>query len=452
MSIFQTIYAFLIAILLLVSLHELGHLIVARLCGIKVKRFSVGFGTPLLTKTWRNIEWCIAPIPLGGYVKLLDTREGEVAEADLPYAFDQQHPLKRIAVVIAGPLTNLILAVFLYFFAFGVGGVTQINPYVGTVNTPSIASKADFQVGDKILRVNGTTVNDFASAQVEMVLNLENGKVVVDVETANGQIAQRIINASDTPEATKVAKRQASLGIAPMKYLDTIGYVEPNSPAHRAGLQVGDKIVRVANQKTTTWTQWSKIVRENAGRNLPISYIRDGKIRQTTLRPTPIELPDKSQIIGRVGVAPDMDWEWEKKVRQQQNLTWGEAWGRAWEKTVYYSALTLGFFGKLLLGNASLDHISGPLTIADVAGQTAQIGWQPYVEFLAMVSVSLGIMNLLPIPMLDGGHLLFYTWELIRGKPLSQRAQQIGLQIGATIMLMMMMLAFYNDISRLLGG
>lgn len=452
MSFIQTILAFLVAILLLVSLHELGHLVVARLCGIKVLRFSVGFGTPFFKKTWRNIEWCLAPIPLGGYVKMVDTREGDVAEADLPYAFDKQHPLKRIAVVAAGPLTNLVLAVFLYFAAFGVGGVTEVRPYVGTVNTASIASKAGFQAGDKILRVNGVAVKDFADAQVEMVLNLENGKVVVDVETANGQAAQRIINASGTPEAAKVAKRQASLGISPMKYLDTIGYVADNGAAAKAGLQVGDKIVRVNNQDTPTWAQWSKIVRENAGRNLPIEYERAGQIHQTTLQPTPIELPDKSQIIGRVGLSPAIDKAWEQQVRQHKNLSASEAWQHGWDKTAHYVTLTFGFFVKLVTGNASLDHISGPITIADVAGQTVQIGWQPYVEFLALVSISLGVMNLLPIPVLDGGHLVFYTWELIRGKPLSQRAQEIGLRLGATAMLMMMILAFFNDISRLLGG
>lgn len=452
MSFIQTILAFLLAILLLVSLHELGHLVVARCCGIKVLRFSVGFGKPFYTKVWRNIEWCLAPIPLGGYVKMVDTREGNVTEADLPYAFDKQHPLKRIAVVAAGPLVNLVLAIFLYFAAFSAGGVTEIRPYVGTVDAQSIASKAGFQAGDKIMRVNGVAVKDFADAQIEMVLNLENGKVHVDVETANGTSTQRIIDAKGTPEAAKVAKRQVGLGISPMKYLDTIGFVAPNSAAEKAGLQAGDKIVRVANQDTPTWAQWSKITRENAGRNLPIHYERKGQIHQTTLQPVPVELPDKSQIIGRVGLAPAIDTTWAQQVRQHKQLSMSEAWQHGWDKTTHYAALTFGFFGKLITGNASLDHISGPITIADVAGQTAKIGWQPYVEFLALVSISLGAMNLLPIPMLDGGHLVYYTWEWIRGKPLSQRTQELGLRLGATLMLMMMLLAFFNDITRLFTG
>lgn len=451
LSFIQTVLAFLVAILLLVSLHELGHLLVARWCGIKVLRFSVGFGKPFYTKVWRNIEWSLAPIPLGGYVKMVDTREGNVAEADLPYAFDKQHPLKRIAVVVAGPLVNLVLAIVLYFVAFGVGGVTEIRPYVGTVQTPSIASKAGFQAGDKILRVNGVAVNNFADAQTEIILNLESGKVLVDVETTTGSTAQRIIDAKGSSEAENVAKRQASLGISPMKHSEIIGFVAPNSPAEKAGLQAGDQITVMLHQNVT-WQEWSKIVRENAGRNLPITYVRNGVSHTSTLRPDPVELPDRSQIVGRVGLAAQADQEWAAQVRHHYNPTLSQAWQLGWEKTHHYAALTLGFFGKLIMGQASLSHISGPLTIADVAGQTVQIGWQPYVEFLALVSISLGVMNLLPVPMLDGGHLVYYTWELIRGKPLSQRAQEWGLRMGATLMLMMMLLAFFNDITRLFLG
>lgn len=447
----QTILAFLVAILLLVSLHELGHLLVARWCGIKVLRFSVGFGKPFLTKKWRNIEWSLAPIPLGGYVKMVDTREGNVSEEDLPYAFDKQHPLKRIAVVVAGPLVNLVLAVFLYFWAFGVGGITEIRPYVGTLQTPSIASKAGFQAGDKILRVNGVPIKDFADAQTEIVLNLETGKILVDVETANGTAAQRIIDAKGTPEAEMVAKRQTGLGISPMKHSELIGFVAPNSAAEKAGLQAGDRIVTMLNQNVT-WQEWAKIVRENAGRNLPITYERNGTIHNATLRPDPVELPDRSQIIGRVGLAAQADKAWAEKVRHHYIPTMGEALQMGWDKTVHYTQLTFGFFGKLVTGQASLSHISGPITIADVAGQTAQIGWQPYVEFLALVSISLGAMNLLPIPVLDGGHFVLYTIEWLRGKPLSERVQGIAVRLGLTVMLMMMILAFSNDISRLLAG
>ena len=451
MSLLQTILAFLFAILLLVSVHELGHLLVARWCGIKVLRFSVGFGSPFYTKKWRNIEWCIAPIPLGGYVKMADTRESEVAPEDLPYAFDKQHPLKRIAVVVACPLTNLILAVVLYALAFDMGGVTEIRPYVGTVHSPSIAASAGFQAGDQIISVNGKPVQNMADAQTEMVLNLEAGSVRVYVKNAQGQTVERIIDAAGTPEAELVAKRQASLGISAYQLINQIGMVQPHSAAAKAGLKVGDQIIAVNGIATPKWEDWSKVVRENAGRNLKIAYVRQNHTFQTTLLPESVELPNRGQIIGRAGVAAAIDKAWEDKVRHHYDVGMVESLKLGWERTVKYSTMTLQFFGKLVLGQASLSHISGPLTIADVAGQTVQIGWQPYVEFLALVSISLGVMNLLPIPVLDGGHLVYYTVEFLCGRPLSKRIQELGLRFGLAIMLMMMMLAFFNDITRLFG-
>ena len=445
----QTLLAFLIAILLLVSLHELGHLIVARLCGIKVLRFSVGFGKPFFTKKWRNIEWCLAPIPLGGYVKMVDTREGKVEPADLPFAFDKQHPLKRIAVVVAGPLTNLVLAVLLYCLSFSIGGVTELRPLVGTVYSPSIAARSGFVAGDRIISVNGKSVDNFADAQTEMILNLEAGKVLVDVETADGQHQTRIIDAAGSADATTVAKRQTGIGLSPFKISDNIGMVQPNSPAQKAGLQKGDKIISINQTQTATWEDWSHIVRQNAGHSLNLVYLRNGKEHTTQITPTPVQ--EANQTIGRVGLAPAMDEEWAKQVRYHYTPSFSQSLQLGWQKTVHYSTLTLSFFGKLVTGNASLAHVSGPITIAEVAGQTAKIGWQPYIEFLALVSISLGVMNLLPVPVLDGGHLVYYTVELLRGKPLSKTVQDIGLRLGVAAMVTMMILAFFNDITRLFG-
>lgn len=451
MSFIQTILAFLAAILLLVSLHELGHLVVARLCGIKVRRFSVGFGVPFFKKTWRNIEWCLAPIPLGGYVKMVDTREGEVNAEDLPYAFDKQHPLKRIAVVAAGPLTNLVLAVILYGISFGGGGVTEIRPVIGTVYPQTIAQKAGFQAGDTILSVNGKTVSNFTDAQTQMVLDLEAGQIFVQVNNAQGQHAERIIDAAGTPEAAQVAKRQTGLGMSPFRQTDEIGVVQAGGAADRAGLKAGDKIVSVNGVATPTWQDWAKIVRENAGAPLNITYERAGEVLQGNLLPESRELPDKSQIVGFVGLSPAADKAWAEQVSRHYTPSWGQAMQLGWQKMTDYATLTAKFFWQLITGNASLSHISGPVTIADVAGQTVRLGWQPYVEFLALVSISLGVMNLLPVPVLDGGHLVFYTWELLRGKPLSERVQAIGLRIGVSLMLAMMVLAFFNDITRLFG-
>lgn len=445
----QTLLAFIVAILILVSLHEFGHYIVARLCGVKVVRFSVGFGKPFFTKKRGDTEWCLAPIPLGGYVKMVDTREGEVPEADLPYAFDRQHPAKRIAIVAAGPLTNLALAILLYGLSFSFG-VTEIRPYVGMVEPNTIAAKAGFQPGDKIRSVNGVNVNDWTDAQTEMVLNLEAGKVNVAVQTTSGEDAVRIIDAAGTPEAGKIAKNQGYIGLVPFKITTRVGEMQKNSPAEKAGLKTGDRLISADGQEIESWQQWVDLVRRSPGRKIDLTYERDGKTLQTAIRPDSIKQPDKT-LAGRVGFGPQSDEAWDKELKREYKPTVAEAFAMGWDKTVANSWTTVKFFGKLITGNASLNHISGPLTIADVAGKTAKLGLQSYLEFLALVSISLGVLNLLPVPVLDGGHLVFYTAEWIRGKPLSERIQAAGLRLGLAAMLLMMAVAFFNDINRLFG-
>lgn len=445
----QTIFAFIVAILILVSLHEFGHYIVARWCGVKVLRFSVGFGKPFFTKKRGDTEWCLAPIPLGGYVKMVDTREGNVAEKDLPYAFDKQHPAKRIAIVAAGPLTNLALAVLLYGLSFSFG-VTEIRPYVGTVEPVGIAAKAGFQAGDQIRSVNGVAVKDWSDAQSEIVLNVEAGKVNVAVQTASGQETVRVIDAAGTPEAGKIAKNNGNIGLWPFKITNRIGMVAPNSPAEAAGLKAGDRLLTADGREIGEWAAWAELFRQSPGRKINIVYERGGKTFTAVVRPNTEELKDGT-LVGKVGVAAQRDEAWDKQVRREYRPTVAEAFKMGWDKTVGYSVMTVKFFGKLVTGNASVSHVSGPLTIADVAGRTAALGLQSYLEFLALVSISLGIMNLLPVPVLDGGHLVYYTAEWIRGKPLSERVQAVGLRFGLAAMLVLMLVAFFNDINRLFG-
>ncbi|MCF7529939.1 RIP metalloprotease RseP [Neisseria lisongii] len=445
----QTILSFIVAILILVSLHELGHYSVARLCGVKVKRFSVGFGKPFYTKKRGDTEWCLAPVPLGGYVKMLDTREGTVAEADLPYAFDRQHPAKRIAIVAAGPLTNLILAVLLYGTVFSFG-ITEIRPYVGTVEQGSIAAQAGFQAGDKIRAVNGKSIDDWNTALTEMVLNLEAGAVTVAVETAEGSETVRTIEAAGTEAAGKIAKNNGGIGLWAFKITPKIAFVQENSAAERAGLKAGDTLLAADGKAISDWQQWAELFRNSPGKKLDITYNRGGETFNTALRPDSFEFSD-GLLVGRAGLAPEHDQAWDKKVRRHYVPTIGEAFKMGWDKTAEYVVLTVKFIGKLITGNASAAHLSGPLTIADVAGKSASLGILSYLEFLAVVSISLGVLNLLPIPVLDGGHLVYYTAEWIRGKPLSERVQAVGLRIGMAVMLLMMLVAFFNDINRLFG-
>lgn len=445
----QTLLAFIFAILILVSLHEFGHYIVARLCGVKVVRFSVGFGKPFFSKKRGDTEWCLAPIPLGGYVKMVDTREGEVAQADLPYAFDKQHPAKRIAIVAAGPMTNLALAVLLYGLSFSFG-VTEIRPYIGTVEPDTIAARAGFQSGDRIQSVNSTPVEDWGSAQTEIALNLEAGKVAVAVQTASGAQTVRTIDAAGTEEAGKIAKNQGYIGLMPFKISTVIGGVEKDSPADKAGLKTGDKLTAADGKPITSWQEWANLTRQSPGRKIALTYERDGQARTADIRPDTVERSDKT-LIGRVGLLPQSDKAWDRQIRRNYRPSVVRAFRMGWEKTVSYSWTTVKFFGKLISGNASASHISGPLTIADIAGQSAELGLQSYLEFLALVSISLGVLNLLPVPVLDGGHLVFYTAEWIRGKPLGERIQNIGLRFGLALMMLMMAIAFFNDITRLLG-
>ena len=441
--------AFVVAILLLVSLHEFGHYIVARWCGVKVLRFSVGFGKPFWKKQRGDTEWCLAPIPLGGYVKMVDTREGEVAEADLPYAFDKQPPLKRIAIVVAGPLVNLILAVLLYVASFNLYGVTEVKPWVGTVESDSLAAKSGFQVGDRITSINGKAVHDWMDAQTELVIALQAGNVTVGVQDAQGVATGRIMDVEANPASVDAATQGQGVGIWPIKVKSEISQVLPNSAAERAGLKAGDKVVAVNGQKLLGWKDWVDVIKASPGKDLRLDVQRQGQMLSLMLRP---DSEDKGQQLeGKAGVAASIDNDWEAQVKTQREVGIGESVVLAAQKTWNLSALTLKFLGKLIMGEASIKGISGPVSIGEMAGKSAMMGLETYIQFLAVISISLGVMNLLPIPVLDGGHLLYYIIEWVRGKPLSEHVQTVGLKIGLCIMGLFMLVAFFNDFTRIFG-
>ena len=441
--------AFVVAILLLVSLHEFGHYIVARWCGVKVLRFSVGFGKPFWKKQRGDTEWCLAPIPLGGYVKMVDTREGEVAEADLPYAFDKQPPLKRIAIVVAGPLVNLILAVLLYVASFNLYGVTEVKPWVGTVEKDSIAAKAGFQVGDRITDINGKSVHDWMEAQTELVIALQAGNVAVGVQDAQGKVQSRVMDVEASPTSVEAATQGQGVGIWPIKVKSEISQVLPNSAAERAGLKAGDKVLSVNGQKLLDWTAWVEVIKASPGKDLNLEVQRQGQVLNLMLRPDSEDLGQ--QLVGKAGVAASIDTVWEAQVKTKREVGLLESVTLAARKTWNLSALTLKFLGKLIMGEASIKGISGPVSIGEMAGKSAMMGLETYIQFLAVISISLGVMNLLPIPVLDGGHLLYYIIEWVRGKPLSEHVQTMGLKIGLCIMGLFMLVAFFNDFTRIFG-
>ena len=441
--------AFVVAILLLVSLHEFGHYIVARWCGVKVLRFSVGFGKPFWKKQRGDTEWCLAPIPLGGYVKMVDTREGEVAEADLPYAFDKQPPLKRIAIVVAGPLVNLILAVLLYVASFNLYGVTEVKPWVGTVESDSLAAKSGFQVGDRITSINGKAVHDWMDAQTELVIALQAGNVTVGVQDAQGMATTRIMDVEANPASVDAATQGQGVGIWPIKVKSEISQVLPNSAAERAGLKAGDKVIAVNGQKLLGWKDWVDVIKASPGKDLSLDVQRQGQMLSLMLRPDSEDLGQ--QLVGKAGVAASIDNDWEAQVKTQREVGVVESLTLATAKTWNLSALTLKFLGKLIMGEASIKGISGPVSIGEMAGKSAMMGLETYIQFLAVISISLGVMNLLPIPVLDGGHLLYYIIEWVRGKPLSEHVQTVGLKIGLCIMGLFMLVAFFNDFTRIFG-
>ncbi|RXZ42082.1 RIP metalloprotease RseP [Crenobacter cavernae] len=445
-----TLLAFLVAIGLLVTFHELGHYWVAKLSGVKVLRFSIGFGRPLVTWRRGETEWTLCPIPLGGYVRMLDEREGPVDAADLPRAFNNQSVYKRIAIVAAGPIANLVLAVLLYWVVLA-QGQELIRPWVGSVTPQSTAAAAGFKSGDRIVSVDGKAVDSWQGLRLALLEGLAGAdKVTVEAKTENGAAARRVLDVSRLPEEERERVLNGQIGLSPIRVLPVIGAIEPASAAERAGLKVGDKLVAADGQAVKDWEGWVVTVHNSPGREIVLSVERAGKPLQLTVRPDSRRLGDG--FVGRIGAAPTPDPAWRKAVSDVRDLSIGQAALAAVSKTWETASTSLKLLGWMVVGNVSWGNISGPLTIASVAGQTAEQGWDAYLEFLALISVSIGILNLLPIPVLDGGHLMYYVAELIKGKPVSERAQLVGQKIGLLLLGALMIFALFNDLSRLFGG
>jgi len=455
MSLLTTIAAFVVALGCLIVVHECGHFVIARACGVKVLRFSVGFGKPLWSRRLGRdaTEWVIAAFPLGGYVKMLDEREGPVAPAELPRAFNRQSVWRRVAIVVAGPAANFALAIALYWvlFAYGVPG---LKPVVGEPPAGTPAHQAGFAAGEVIVRIGKEPVASWQDARWILLQHaVRKSAIVVTVSRAGGGTAARRLDLSAMSAADLDGDFLRTLGL--MRYQPplkpVIGEIVGGGAAQRAGLKAGDEIVAISNQRIDSWDQVVKIVRAHPGAQLVFEVRRSGAL-QPAIAISPETVVESGGKIGRIGAAPRIDRSALADMVVDVRYGLLESFGRAVQKTWDTSVFSLRMLGKMIVGDVSLKNLSGPITIADYAGQSAQSGATSYLLFLALISISLGVLNLLPIPLLDGGHLMYYAIEILQGRPLSDRAIEIGQHAGLVLLVALMAFALYNDIHRLIGG
>ncbi|MEY3243911.1 MAG: hypothetical protein RJB20_151 [Pseudomonadota bacterium] len=450
--------AFILAIAILVTVHEYGHFQVARWCGVRVLKFSIGFGKPLWVKKFGKdqTEFIVAAIPLGGYVKMLDEREinqegvarTSYSDAELNRAFNRQPVLKRMAIVLAGPLANLLLAILLYSMLFMMG-VVGLKPILADVASQSPAALAGFEIGETVQSVNGREVaswQDFHWLLLKSSLSQES----VEVGGLSKQQTQKShsLNLNTLRKAEANEDAFARLGFRPQLVMmpAKIGEVVSGSPANNAGLQVDDLIVAVEKQSIGTWQDFVGYVRLHADKELAVQILRGESILTLHIKPT-AEM-EQGVAVGRIGAAVKM--QTSGLILQQYSLP--NAMIKAIEKTWDTAAFSLQMLFKMLIGQASWQGISGPVTIAGYAGQSATMGIKVFIGFLALISISIGVLNLLPIPVLDGGHLMYYTIEFLTGKPLSESVMAMGQKVGLTLLSLMTIIAFYNDITRLITG
>ncbi|QLC74175.1 sigma E protease regulator RseP [Pseudomonas sp. LPB0260] len=450
MSTLYMILGTLVALGVLVTFHEFGHFWVARRCGVKVLRFSVGFGTPLLR--WHDrqgTEFVIAAIPLGGYVKMLDEREGEVPPAQLSQSFNRKNVRQRIAIVSAGPIANFLLAL-LFFWLVAMLGSLQVRPVIGAVESGSLAAQAGLQAGQEIVAVNDEPTAGWAAVNLQLVRRLgESGSLPVTVREPGSTLeSPRQIVLADWLQGVDQPDPIASLGIRPWRPTlePVLAQLDDKGPAKAAGLQVGDRILALDGEVLEDWQQLVERVRAMPGQAVRLLVERQGREREIALKlAVRGEGEARSGYLG-AGVAGG---EWPPEMLREVSFGPLEAVGEALSRTWTMSLLTLDSLRKMLFGELSVKNLSGPITIAKVAGASAESGLGDFLNFLAYLSISLGVLNLLPIPVLDGGHLLFYLVEWARGRPLSERVQGWGMQIGISLVIGVMLLALVNDLSRL---
>ena len=453
MTILFTIISFVFALGLLVTFHEFGHYFVARLCNVKVLRFSVGFGRPLIKRYWGRdqTEWVIAAIPLGGYVKMLDEREGKVAPEDLSRSFNRMTVSRRFAIVSAGPIANFLLAILLYCFLF-MYGVSGMKPILGQITPNSPAAIANFEAGETLVKIGDEVVSSWQDARWELLSKAvdRTPALIVETRSEEQQIVSRELDLSklDANDLDADFLKKIGLNVYQPKIKPIIAQVIPNGAGDNAGLLINDEILSINEKEIVEWQDLVQKIQDSPETVLLMEIRRNNT--KVDVKIVPEVATQDGKKIGKIGIAPKVDHSKLEdllvKVSYPTNIAMVKAINKTWETSVF----TLQMLWKMVMGEVSIKNISGPITIADYAGKSAQMGIASYLGFLALISISLGVLNLLPIPLLDGGHLMYYVVEIIKGTPLSERSMAIGQQMGMMMLFTLMVFAIYNDINRLI--
>jgi regulator of sigma E protease len=452
MKILIFIAAFLVAIGILVAVHEFGHYWVAKKLGFKVLRFSIGFGKPLLMRVGRDAdrtEYCVAAIPLGGYVKLLDEREGDVAPEELHRSFTRRPVWHRIAVLLAGPAMNLIFASVLYAVLAMVGSQV-VKPVVGQVRQGGPAAAAGLQRGDEIVRVGTRKVDDIEDMQIALIRTFsDDGVVPLLVRRGGGEKSVTLRVTEDRLALTEPGRLLPGLGfeLATWNAKTLVHEAPPDSAGGRAGLRAGDRLLTVDGQPVVNMMDFQSMVSSAAGREISIEVERGGT--QLRMVATVARVMERGQPVGRLGIMLEEGTRvWPPGLVGMRRSGPIDALSVGVQKTWDMSALTVQMLWRIVTGQVSAKNISGPISIAEFAGISAYLGVTAFLAFLAIISVSLGVLNLMPVPLLDGGQIVYQLVEAVKGSPLSERAQNFGQQVGIALLVVLMSLAFYNDISR----
>lgn len=444
--------AFVIAIGILVTVHESGHYLAARLCKVRVLRFSFGFGRPLIRwqRPGAETEWTICAIPLGGYVKMLDESEGDVSAQDVERAFNRKSVWQRLFIVSAGPAANLLLAVLIYWIGF-VQGVSEPRPILGEPTPNSAVARASLRAGDEILMVGERATRTWADVRWGFVQAMA-GQPQVELLIRSGSNDRRVTfstpSLSDISDESDPLKELGFNSFRP-EFPPLVGTVVAGGAAERAGIRVGDLVLSVDRQPVKHWGELVQIISAAPDRSLRLELSRAGQ--RLALDVIPEKHTQGGQTIGRIGVGVEASGPWRERLFVEIRYGALDAFGHAIVKTWEMAGFSLRMLGRMIVGEVSLKNISGPLTIADYAGQSAKVGLDAYIRFLALISISIGVLNLLPIPLLDGGHIMYYLAEIAFRRPLSQRTMELGQQIGFVLLACLMAFAFFNDITRLLS-